>query len=91
MVQVRVLAVDKERVRSPDAREELRRNTRRIFQHISGYFGILQYTSVYFRILQETSGYFRILRDTSGYFRICEREEQRRNTRIVFQDLLFDL
>ena len=56
-------------------KEELRRNTGRIFQDISGYF----------RILQETSGYFRILRDTSGYFRICEREEQRRMEGLYFR------
>ena len=41
------------------AKEELRRNTGRIFLDISGYF----------RKLQDTSGYFRILQDISGYAR----------------------
>ena len=49
------------------AKEELRRNTGRIFLDISGYF----------RKLQDTSGYFGILRDTSGYFRTFQDMRER--------------
>ena len=69
MVQVRVLAVNKECVRSPDAREELRRNTRRIFQDISAYVGIFHDISGYFRISEELRRNTRmIFQNISGFF-----------------------
>ena len=69
MVQVRVLAVNKECVRSPDAREELRRNTRRIFQDISAYVRIFHDISGYFRISEELRRNTRmIFQNISGYF-----------------------
>ena len=64
MVQVRVLAVDKERVRSPDAREELR-----IFQDISAYVRIFHDISGYFRISEELRRNTRmIFQNISGFF-----------------------
>ena len=71
MVQVRVLAVNKECVRSPDAREELRRNTRRIFQDISAYVMIFHDISGCFRIFQDKRGTKEEYKDDiSEYFRI---------------------